>query len=97
MRLHIVICLTWICKGLALFADEKLVIYSNVTYAVQGLVIFVLFVMNRHVLHLVNQRYVEKKTFATIFSFSLFDVEYLKNNITFILKIFSDGNSLLES
>lgn len=59
-RLHIVICLTWICKGFALFADDKLVIYSNVTYAVQGLVIFVLFVMNRHVLHLFHRRYVIK-------------------------------------
>lgn len=63
------ICLTWICKGLALFADEKLVIYSNVTYAVQGLVIFVLFVMNGHVLHLINQRYVVQK--AVAFSFDL--------------------------
>lgn len=62
LRLHIAICLTWICKGLALLADDKLVIYSNVMFVTYGLVIFVLFVMNGHVLHLIHQRYVHKIT-----------------------------------
>lgn len=73
LRLHIVICLTWVCKGLALFADEKLVIYSNVTYAVQGLVIFVLFVMNGHVLQLISQRYV----WILFFSCRIFKLSFI--------------------
>lgn len=61
-----VICLTWICKGLALLADEKLVIYSNVMYAALGFIIFVLFVMNRYVLSLVRQRYAIRTSFFSL-------------------------------
>lgn len=87
LRLHLAICLTWICKGLALLADDKLVIYSNVMYAVHGLVIFVLFVMNQQMFHLIHQRYVTKKPVFFLFSF-------INSSI---LKTFSDGNRFVST
>lgn len=92
LRLHLVICLTWIFKGLALLAADKLVIYSHVSYAVQGLVIFVLFVLNRRVLHIIGQRFVIQIPGAS----QMFTFSSIKANKYLFSMIYSDGNSWLE-
>ncbi|XP_055317784.1 G-protein coupled receptor Mth2-like [Sitodiplosis mosellana] len=58
LRLHMATCLTWILKALTMqYGMNGIGFYANISYTLQGLVIFVIFVMNRHVLHLIHKRW----------------------------------------
>ncbi|XP_031641197.1 G-protein coupled receptor Mth2-like [Contarinia nasturtii] len=56
-RLHILICSVWVLEGASfiLVAIPKIQFFANFLFALQGLSTFVIFVMNRHVLHLIHK------------------------------------------
>lgn len=59
LRLYVATCSTWILKALTLRYSwlGGLGFYAKISYDLQGLMIFVIFVLNRHVLHLIHKRW----------------------------------------
>lgn len=62
VRLHISVCFVWILKCVSImFLDiPKIQLFTNIFFAFQGLLTFVIFVMNRQVWSLIQKRLVIK-------------------------------------